>query len=123
MINALKQEPKNTSIPVIFVTASGDIADEQRGVELGAIDYISKPISPPIVLARMRTHLALYDQKRELEEKVRECTQNLTETRLEIIKRFGRAAEFRDNETDMHVIRMSHFGKSSGNAKGVVPKA
>ncbi|MCH1931812.1 two-component system response regulator [Shewanella sp. A25] len=119
VINALKQNPKTANIPVIFVTASGDIADEQRGFELGAIDYIPKPISPPIVLARVRTHLALYDQNRELEEKVRERTQNLTETRLEIIKRLGRAAEFRDNETGMHVIRMSHYSSILAQALGM----
>ncbi|QYJ80153.1 HD-GYP domain-containing protein [Shewanella acanthi] len=119
VINVLKQDPKTANIPVIFVTASGDIADEQRGFELGAIDYIPKPISPPIVLARVRTHLALYDQNRELEEKVRERTQNLTETRLEIIKRLGRAAEFKDNETGMHVIRMSHYSSILAEALGM----
>lgn len=111
VIEVLKTDPLTASIPVIFVTAKNDVCDEQKGFELGAVDYISKPISPPVVLARIRTHLALYDQNRELEAKVRERTEKLTETRLEIIKRLGRAAEFKDNETGMHVIRMSHYSR------------
>ncbi len=55
----LKADPATAAIPVIFVTAMNDVADETKGFELGAVDYISKPISPPIVLARLGTHLAL----------------------------------------------------------------
>ncbi|RDH89357.1 MAG: hypothetical protein DIZ77_09720 [endosymbiont of Seepiophila jonesi] len=57
----LKADPATSNIPVIFVTAKDDVADEKRGFELGAVDYITKPISPHIVEARVRTHLALYD--------------------------------------------------------------
>ncbi len=111
VIKELKEDPHTAHIPVIFVTAKNDIGDEQKGFELGAVDYISKPIRPPVVLARIRTHLALHDQNLALEAKVRERTEELTETRLEIIKRLGRAAEFKDNETGMHVIRMSQYSK------------
>jgi len=55
----LKSAPKTANIPIIFVTAKIDIADEKKGLELGAIDYITKPISPPIVMARLKNHLAL----------------------------------------------------------------
>ncbi len=55
---------------MIFVTARGEIFDETKGFQVGAVDYITKPISPPIVRARIRTHLALYEQNRVLEEKV-----------------------------------------------------
>jgi putative two-component system response regulator len=64
----------------------------------------------------VKTHLALYDQNRELERMVRERTAELHHTRLEIIKRLGRAAEFRDNETGMHVIRVAHFCRLLGEA-------
>jgi putative two-component system response regulator len=67
----LKANPDRRGIPVIFVTAMSSVEDEQRGLGLGAVDYITKPISPPIVKARVRTHLALYDQNRELERMVR----------------------------------------------------
>ena len=62
----LKANPDTRDIPVIFVTAMSEVEDEKCGLELGAVDYITKPVSPPIVLARVRTHLALYDQNREL---------------------------------------------------------
>ena len=105
----LKENPDTRHIPVIFVTAMNEMEDERHGLELGAVDYITKPISPPIVLARVRTHLALYDQQRELIRQVRERTDQLYRTRQQIIYRLGRAAEFRDNETGNHILRMSHF--------------
>jgi putative two-component system response regulator len=112
----LKEESSTRMIPVIFVTAMNQVEDEAQGFALGAVDYITKPISPPIVKARVRTHLALYDQNRELERLVRERTAELRHTRMEIIKRLGRAGEFRDNETGMHVIRVAHFCRLLGEA-------
>ncbi len=114
----LKSDPRTRHIPVIFVTARSEVEDEARGLALGAVDYITKPVSPPIVLARVRTHLRLYDQNRQLEEKVRERTAELVTTRLEIIRRLGRAAEFKDNETGLHVIRMSHYARLLAEAMG-----
>ena len=107
----LKADMETQKIPVIFVTAKDQTVDEANGFEVGAVDYITKPVSPPIVLARVKTHLALYNQKRELEGLVKERTLELEETRLEIIRRLGRAAEYRDNETGMHVIRMSEYSQ------------
>ncbi len=116
---ALKQDPRTRKIPVIFVTAKGDVEDETHGFALGGVDYIPKPISPPIVLARVRTHLSLYDQNRALEEKVRHRTAELNKSQFEIIKRLGRAAEFKDNETGMHVMRMSHYACIIGKETGM----
>ncbi|HFD81596.1 MAG TPA: two-component system response regulator [Gammaproteobacteria bacterium] len=114
----LKANPATARIPVIFITAKSQVEDEQRGFELGAVDYITKPVSPPIVRARVRTQLALYDQNRELERIVRERTEELRQTRLEIIHRLGRAAEYKDNETGLHVIRMSHYSRLIAEATG-----
>ena len=114
----LKSDARTRAIPVIFVTAMSEIQDEQKGLEMGAVDYITKPVSPPIVLARTRTQLALYDQQRELEAKVRERTVQLNETRLEVVQRLGRAAEYKDNETGLHVIRMSHYSRILAKAAG-----
>lgn len=107
----LKSNPTTAKIPIIFVTAMSEVEDEKKGLDMGAVDYITKPISPAIVLARVRTHLALYDQTRELERKVQERTAELISTRMEIIRRLGRAAEYKDNETGLHVIRMSHYSR------------
>ena len=107
----LKSNPITEKIPIIFVTAMSEVEDEKKGLDMGAVDYITKPINPAIVLARVRTQLALYDQTRELEKKVQERTAELNSTRMEIIRRLGRAAEYKDNETGLHVIRMSHYSR------------
>lgn len=64
----LKSEPRTQHIPVIFVTGLSELEDEERGFALGAVDYILKPISPPIVRARVRTHIELKRQRDLLEE-------------------------------------------------------
>jgi len=102
----LKADQATSSIPLIFVTALSDAEDETRGLELGAVDYITKPFNPGIVRARVRTHLSLV-QARELRE-----------TRLQIVQRLGTAAEFKDNETGLHVIRMSHYARELALAAG-----
>jgi class 3 adenylate cyclase len=65
----LKENKSSQDIPVIFLTAKAEVEDEQRGLELGAVDYITKPISPPIVLARVKNHLMLQSAKEYLKEK------------------------------------------------------
>lgn len=115
----LKEDFTTKHIPVIFITAKIGVEDELRGFKLGAVDYIAKPISPPVVLARAQTHLALYDQNRELDKRVRKQTDELHETRLQIIQRLGKAAEFKDNETGLHVIRMSKYSHVLAKAAGL----
>lgn len=95
----LKQQEHTKYTPVIFVTALNDADDEEKGFNLGAVDYITKPFTPSIVKARVRTHLSL----------VR--ADELKETRLQIIRSLGMAAEYRDNETGMHVVRISYHAK------------
>ncbi len=102
----LKQDPQTAGIPLIFVTALSDTRDEALGFEVGAVDYITKPVSPPIVRARVKTHLSLVSAT------------ELRNTRLQIIRTLGRAAEYRDNETGMHVIRMSYFAQHLARAAG-----
>ena len=65
---ALKADEKTRDIPVIFVTSMSDAANEERGFDAGAVDYISKPISPPIVKARVKIHIQNYLSKRFLEK-------------------------------------------------------
>jgi putative two-component system response regulator len=115
----LKRNSATHGIPIIFVTAMNEVEDETKGLEMGAVDYITKPISPAIVLTRVRTHLALYDQTRELERLVALRTAELEKTRSQIIRRLGRAAEFKDNETGNHVIRMSHYSRLTAQAAGL----
>ena len=115
----LKDDPRTKNIPVIFITALGKEDDEKIGFDSGAVDYITKPVKPPIVLARVKTHLSLYDQNRTLERMVLKRTEELANSRREILYRLGRAAEFRDNETGMHVERMSHYSRIIAEATGM----
>lgn len=107
---ALKADPHTQHIPVIFVTALRDEIDETQGFDVGAVDYITKPISPAVVRARVKTHLSLVQ------------AQELKKTRLQVIQRLGRAAEYRDNETGLHILRMSHFSQVIALAYGLSPK-
>jgi putative two-component system response regulator len=102
----LKQNPLTMNIPVIFVTALAEDIDEAQGFDAGAVDYITKPVSPLVVRARIRTHLALVS------------INELKETRLQIVQRLGMAAEYKDNETGRHVIRMSHYSRIIALAAG-----
>lgn len=114
----LKADPASRAIPLIFLTAKITVEDEVRGFELGAADYITKPINPVLLRKRVATQLALYDQQRVLEQKVRERTAELSKTRLEVVHRLGKAAEFKDNETGQHVIRMSESSRLIAGAAG-----
>lgn len=91
----LKADPLTKSIPIIFITALSDAENEQLGLELGAVDYISKPFSPPIVKSRVKTHLSLVQ------------VDELIDTRMHIVRSLGKAAGYKDNETGMHIVRMS----------------
>jgi len=121
----LKENEATRDIPIIFVTARGEVADETLGFELGAADYITKPVSPPIVHARVRAHLALSNQRRHLEQLVAKRTgelertnRELEKTHLIMLQQLGRAADYRDNETGMHIVRVGNFSKLLGLAAG-----
>jgi len=121
----LKRNEATRHIPIIFVTARAEVADETMGFELGAADYIVKPVSPPIVHARVRAHLALSDQRHGLEKLVAERTSELERsnrelgnTHLIMLQQLGRAADYRDNETGLHIVRVGNFSKLLGLAAG-----
>ena len=105
----LKSAPLTAHIPVVFITALTDTQDETRGFDVGAVDYITKPVSPPVVRARVRTQLSLV----RMDE--------LRATRLQIVQCLGRAAEYKDNETGRHVIRMSLYAQQLALAAGCSP--
>mgnify|MGYP001584170032 CR=1 FL=1 len=115
----LKQGEETQHIPVMFVTSLSEVEDERRGFECGGVDYITKPVSAPLVQARVATQLRLYAHERQLTQLVKSRTAELEATRLEIIRRLGRAAEFKDDETGQHVIRMSHYTRLLAEAAGM----
>ncbi|MEH6452668.1 MAG: HD domain-containing phosphohydrolase [Psychromonas sp.] len=115
----LRAHPNTAHIPVIFVTAKTSMKDEIYGLKKGAVDYISKPITPEVAQQRVATHIALGNQKRELYLQVKKKTEEINRTKLAVIERLGRAAEFKDNETGMHVIRMANYSYLLAKACGM----
>lgn len=112
----LKADPATADIPVVFLTAKIQPEDEEMGLSLGAADYITKPISPAIVMARVATQLNLknarqflQDQNRHLEHLVSERTQQLTQMQDALILAMASLAETRDNETGNHIRRTQHY--------------
>jgi putative two-component system response regulator len=115
----LKQDAATRDIPVIFLTAKSDVQDETYGLEIGAVDYITKPISPPIVLARVKTHLALKagadflrDKNDYLEQEVRRRTMEIVAIQDVTIQVVTSLAETRDNETGNHIRRTQFYVKA-----------
>ena len=112
----MKADKRTADIPVIFITALGQPHDEARGFEIGAVDYINKPISPPLVLARVQTHWALRRSRLELErqndwleEAVALRTRELETTQDITIRALASLAETRDDDTGAHILRTQHF--------------
>ncbi|MBT3191570.1 MAG: two-component system response regulator [Verrucomicrobia bacterium] len=112
----LKDDERTRDIPVIFVTAKGQVQDETMGFELGGVDYITKPVSPPLVLARVKAHIELAVAKRQLlsqnqilEEKVEARTREIQRTQDVTIQALASLAETRDNETGSHIHRTQHY--------------
>lgn len=113
---ALKADPETAPIPVIFLTARGEVEDEEMGFRSGCVDYITKPVSPPTLLARVANHLALKaasDQlaynNRYLIEEVERRTREVQMVQDVTIMAMASLAETRDIETGMHIRRTQHY--------------
>lgn len=100
----LKQDAKTRNIPIIFVTAMNEVEDEEKGLALGAVDYVTKPISPPIVRARVRTHLALSEQARQLEALVVKLEAQAAELAI-----WNSALEQRVDEGNERAKKLAHI--------------
>ncbi|MCB1940784.1 MAG: response regulator, partial [Candidatus Accumulibacter sp.] len=112
----LKAAPTTRHVPVIFLTAKSDPGDEQMGLSLGAADYITKPISPPILLARVATQLALKassdllrNQNERLAAEVARRTSELEALQEVTILAMASLAETRDCETGKHILRTQRY--------------
>jgi len=107
----LKSSDTTKDIPVIFLTAMTEEQDEEKGLNLGAVDYIHKPFSPSLVLSRVKNHLELKMHQEHLEELVRERTQELQMTQDVTIASLATLAEYRDPETGGHINRTKNYVK------------
>lgn len=115
----MKELMATRDIPVIFLTAKSAPGDEELGLSMGAVDYITKPVSPPIVLARVKTHLALKasadflrDKAVFLEREVAQRTEEIALTQDVAIRAMASLAETRDSETGNHIRRTQHYVKA-----------
>lgn len=136
----LKGQESTKDIPIIFLTARSEPEDIIKGFKLGAVDYLRKPFEVSELLVRVQTHIKLKNLQHNLEDMVQERAQELVEAHnelnemhdeltfvhtklqeayLEIIRRLARAADYRDNETGMHIIRMSNYSAILGKAAGM----
>jgi len=114
----LKAERAWAKIPVIFITAMTEVQDEAKGFEVGAIDYIMKPISPPIVQARVRTHLALANQQRTCERTVEMQVSEIRQGQKDAIYMLGQAGHYNDDNTGVHIWRMASYAQALAKAAG-----
>jgi putative two-component system response regulator len=117
-LKRLRAEKKSHDIPVIFLTARNDPGSEFEGLSLGAIDYISKPFSPPLLLKRIENHLlirnqqmALKDYNDNLQQMVRKQTVQVIELQNSILNTVTEMVEFRDDVTGGHIERTQSYLK------------
>jgi len=118
----LKKDPRTSRIPVLFVTAMDEVKDETFGLSLGAVDYITKPVSPSIVLARVKTHMNLRRHESDLEELVTQRTQQLRNGYIDTIHRLTLASEYKDEETGAHIRRISYYTRAIALEMGLDKK-
>lgn len=114
----LKEQPQTQNIPIIFVSAKDEVEDEEKGFRLGAVDYISKPISAHIVQARVRSHLALYKQQQSLAHQVDIRTQEIQQLNHELksclnqtIRTLSGLVERRSSDLEHHVKRVASYSQ------------
>ena len=108
----LKADEATSRIPVIFLTAMAETGDEAKGLSLGAVDYITKPVNPELVKARVRNHLELKQYRDSLEKLVKERTRELQLTQAVMIESLATLAEYRDPETGGHIKRTQNYVKA-----------
>jgi len=117
-IKVLKNNPKTADIPVIFLTSKSDTNSELEGFVQGAVDFVSKPFSPQLLLKRVDVHVLVDSQKKELEhinqnlkQLVEEKTEEIQELQNAILKTMSNLVEYRDGITGDHVERSEFFLK------------
>lgn len=121
VLERLREAPQSRDIPVIFTTSLSATEDEQHGLMLGAVDYITKPLRPAIVLARIHTHLELSRARQrlrrlnsELEDEVQSRMRENLLIQEVSIRALARLAETRDNETGNHLLRTQAYVRKLG---------
>jgi len=126
VMEQLRQMYVDTFLPIIVLSHDADHQARFKALESGAKDFLNKPYDRVEVLIRFRNlieaqmlHKQAKDQNRLLEEKVKERTRQLSNTQLDVITRLARAIEYRDSETGLHIVRMSHYSACLAKESGL----
>ena len=124
----LKANERTKEIPVIFMTALSETLDKVRGLELGAVDYITKPIQPEEVLARVKTHLTLRKMYRMLQDRevhlstlVEEKTRLVTNVTIALVNALENANRLNDTDTGNHIKRVGEYAAFLAASYGCEP--
>ena len=119
---ALKIAAATAEIPVIFLTSKDEPADIVKGFQLGAADYIIKPLNAEVLRARVRNHLELSYRRREQESLVRERTAELETARVQLVRRLARTMEYHESRAvGNRVVRLGHYARLLADAAGAQP--
>ncbi len=126
--SAIRSDPDVSAIPVIILTANDDRATRLEALNRGATDFLQKPVDPSELAARVRNllmvkayHDHLRNHSRTLEDAVRARTMELEDSRRDVIRCLARAAEFRDDDTGHHVLRVGRYARLIGAELGLDP--
>jgi putative two-component system response regulator len=115
-ISLLKADELYSGIPVIFLTGLSDPTMEAKGIEFGAVDFIAKPFSVPVLLNRIRNHLHIDEMIRERTKQLSERTEQLNKLKNSIVLTLANVVESRDKNTGGHIDRTTLYTKILINA-------
>jgi response regulator RpfG family c-di-GMP phosphodiesterase len=117
-IRLMREVPGREAVPVLMITANDQKQIRYRALDIGANDFLTKPVDKVEFLARAKNMLVLNDARKKLSNQaawlageVRKATQEILDRERETVLRLSRAAEFRDPETGAHILRMAHFSQ------------
>lgn len=128
LLAEMRRDARTQDIPVIILTGREESSIKRQALDMGATDLLNKPVDPQDLVARIRSVLRLkscHDELKShneiLEQRVNERTAELAASRLDIIWRLGKAAEYRDEETGNHVVRVGYYCRTLARAMGMEP--
>ncbi len=109
ILESLRTDNRSKLLPILVLTGTESREMRNQALRLGATDFLTKPVDPDELIHRVNNALLIKSYRDDLERKVRQRTRELELSRRDLIHRLAKAGEFRDNETDKHVLRVGQF--------------
>ena len=126
LLERMRRTDKTRHVPVVVLTGLNDHDLKEKALNLGAVDLLNKPVEPGQLIARLRNMLQMKDYQDDLQtrneslaEKIQQQEVDLAQTRMSIVCRLGMAAEFRDEDTGNHVVRVGCYSRAVAAAMGM----